>query len=62
MCLPISLFTCPKTLKTPDQMEELRAQQAQQAQQQQMMEQITQIAPAAKDLSQIELPAEAGLA
>ena len=49
-------------LKTPDQMEELRAQQAQQAQQQQQMEMISQMAPAAKDLSQVELPAEAGLA
>jgi len=47
-------------LKTPEQMEELRAQQQQQAQQQQMMDSISQIAPAAKDLSQIELPAEAG--
>ena len=47
-------------LRTPEEMEEIRSQEAQQAQQQQMMEQISQIAPAAKDLSQIELPAEVG--
>jgi len=44
-------------LRTPDEMEEIKAAQEQAQQQQQMMESITQMAPAAKDLAQAQASA-----
>jgi hypothetical protein len=47
-------------LRTPDEMEEIRASQQEQQQQQQMLAGMTQAAPAMKDMAQAQaaLPAE----